>query len=69
LEVPELAHELADPLSLNDDLLLGAGQFFFGEQARANAAAAELPPLPGATLEAVGDLYDRRIRAQVHHRW
>ncbi|GDY59454.1 hypothetical protein SVIO_100770 [Streptomyces violaceusniger] len=39
------------------------------EQARANAAAAGLPPLPGTTLEAVGDLYDRRIRAQVHHRW
>ncbi|WP_413803281.1 aldo/keto reductase [Streptomyces iranensis] len=39
------------------------------EQARANAAAAGLPPLPGATLEAVGELYDRRIRAQVHHRW
>ncbi|MGW7691152.1 aldo/keto reductase, partial [Streptomyces asiaticus] len=33
------------------------------------AAAAGLPPLPGATLEAVGHLYDRRIRAQVHHRW
>ncbi|MET7935865.1 aldo/keto reductase [Streptomyces sp. NPDC005322] len=39
------------------------------EQARANAAAAGLPPLPQATLEAIGDLYDRRIRAQVHHRW
>ncbi|MFI0777526.1 aldo/keto reductase [Streptomyces sp. NPDC021212] len=39
------------------------------EQARANAAAAGLPPLPPSTLEAVGELYDRRIRAQVHHRW
>jgi aryl-alcohol dehydrogenase-like predicted oxidoreductase len=39
------------------------------EQARANAAAAELPLLPGATLGAVRDLYDRRIRGQVHHRW
>ncbi|MFF1799448.1 aldo/keto reductase, partial [Kitasatospora sp. NPDC058263] len=39
------------------------------EQARANAAAADLPPLPGATLAAVRDLYDRRIRAQVHERW
>ncbi|NBM16463.1 aldo/keto reductase [Streptomyces sp. GC420] len=39
------------------------------EQAHANAAAAALPPLSGATLEAVRDLYDRRIRAQVHHRW
>ncbi|MDQ0380898.1 aldo/keto reductase [Amycolatopsis thermophila] len=39
------------------------------EQARANAAAASVPPLPRSTLDAVRDLYDRRIRAQVHHRW
>lgn len=39
------------------------------EQARANAAAAALPPLPQSTLDAIGELYDRRIRAQVHHRW
>lgn len=39
------------------------------EQARANAAAAELAPLPDATLDAITDLYNRRIRAQVHHRW
>ncbi|MFC9327453.1 aldo/keto reductase [Kitasatospora sp. NPDC057015] len=38
-------------------------------QARANAAAAALPPLPASTLAAVGDLYDRRIRAGVHARW
>jgi aryl-alcohol dehydrogenase-like predicted oxidoreductase len=38
-------------------------------QARANAAAADLAPLPDATLAAVRELYDRRIRAQVHHRW
>ncbi|WP_329391714.1 aldo/keto reductase [Streptomyces sp. NBC_01716] len=38
-------------------------------QARANAAAASLPPLPDATLGAVGELYDRRIRAEIHHRW
>ncbi|MFD4658615.1 aldo/keto reductase [Kitasatospora sp. NPDC058444] len=38
-------------------------------QARANAAAADLPPLPSATLAAVRDLYDRRIRPQVHDRW
>ncbi|MFD8339672.1 aldo/keto reductase, partial [Streptomyces solisilvae] len=37
--------------------------------ARAPAAAAGLPPLPDTTLDAVGDLYDRRLRAQVHHRW
>ena len=39
------------------------------EQARANAAAADLAPLPEATLAAVRDLYDDRIRGQVHHRW
>lgn len=39
------------------------------DQARANAAAASLPPLPQATLDAVRDLYDRRIRPQVHSRW
>jgi aryl-alcohol dehydrogenase-like predicted oxidoreductase len=39
------------------------------EQARANAAAAALAPLDQATLDAVSDLYDRRIRAQVHDRW
>ncbi|MEU4887972.1 MULTISPECIES: aldo/keto reductase [Streptomyces] len=39
------------------------------EQARANAEAAALPPLPRPTLDAVRELYDRRIRAQVHSRW
>ena len=39
------------------------------EQARANAAAAGLPPLPDAALDAVRELYDRRIRPQVHDRW
>lgn len=39
------------------------------EQARANAAAAALPELPTAVLDGVRDLYERRIRAQVHHRW
>ncbi|GAA2456123.1 aldo/keto reductase [Streptomyces macrosporus] len=39
------------------------------EQARANAEAAALPPLSEETLAAIADLYDRRIRAQVHHRW
>jgi aryl-alcohol dehydrogenase-like predicted oxidoreductase len=38
-------------------------------QARGNAAAAGLDPLDAGTLEAVRDLYDRRIRAQVHGRW
>lgn len=39
------------------------------EQARANAGAAALAPLPDATLDAVRELYDRSIRTQVHHRW
>ncbi|MFE5846901.1 aldo/keto reductase [Streptomyces niveus] len=38
-------------------------------QARANAAAGSLAPLSQTTLEAVRDLYDRRIRAEIHHRW
>jgi aryl-alcohol dehydrogenase-like predicted oxidoreductase len=39
------------------------------EQARANAAAAGLPPLSDDTLEQLRDLYDREIRAHVHDRW
>ncbi|MEV0779337.1 aldo/keto reductase [Streptomyces sp. NPDC050433] len=39
------------------------------EQARANAAAASLLPLSQTTLDAVRELYDRRIRAEIHHRW
>ncbi|TDC87402.1 aldo/keto reductase [Nonomuraea deserti] len=38
-------------------------------QATANAAAADLPPLDAATLEAVRSVYDDLIRPQVHHRW
>jgi aryl-alcohol dehydrogenase-like predicted oxidoreductase len=38
-------------------------------QAAQNAAAANLPPFSGAQLAAIEDLYDRRIRAQVHDRW
>jgi aryl-alcohol dehydrogenase-like predicted oxidoreductase len=39
------------------------------EQARANAAAADLPPLDAEHLEALAHLYDRDIRRHVHHRW
>ena len=39
------------------------------EQASQNAAAAALPPLTDSELAAFKDLYDRRIRAQVHDRW
>jgi aryl-alcohol dehydrogenase-like predicted oxidoreductase len=38
-------------------------------QARDNAAAASLPPLDPAAMTAVRDVYDRRIRADVHTRW
>ena len=38
-------------------------------QAAQNAAAADLPPFSDAQLAAIEDLYDRRIRAQVHDRW
>jgi aryl-alcohol dehydrogenase-like predicted oxidoreductase len=39
------------------------------EQARANAAAADLDALPPATLERIRGLYDERIRPLVHQRW
>jgi aryl-alcohol dehydrogenase-like predicted oxidoreductase len=39
------------------------------EQARANAAAADRPPLSPDILAGVRDLYDRRIRPLVHDRW
>nr|WP_294697331.1 aldo/keto reductase [uncultured Friedmanniella sp.] len=39
------------------------------EQARSNAAAGSLAALPQEFLTAVTELYDRSIRAQVHHRW
>ncbi|WP_328782644.1 aldo/keto reductase [Streptomyces canus] len=38
-------------------------------QVLANASAAWMPALPPSILTAVQDLYDRRVRAQVHHRW
>ena len=39
------------------------------EQARANAAAADLPPLSGDDLAAVRQVYDELIRPSVHGRW
>jgi aryl-alcohol dehydrogenase-like predicted oxidoreductase len=39
------------------------------EQARANAAAAELPPLSADDLAAVRQVYDELIRPSVHARW
>jgi aryl-alcohol dehydrogenase-like predicted oxidoreductase len=38
-------------------------------QARQNAAAAGLPPLPQAELDAIEGLYDRYFRTKVHDRW
>lgn len=38
-------------------------------QARANAEAAELPPLDRDTLAALERIYDESIRFHVHHRW
>jgi aryl-alcohol dehydrogenase-like predicted oxidoreductase len=39
------------------------------DQARANAAAADLEPLGEAQLEALRAIYDERIRQHVHDRW
>jgi aryl-alcohol dehydrogenase-like predicted oxidoreductase len=39
------------------------------DQARQNAAAASLPPLPEAELDAIEGLYDKYFRATVHDRW
>src|SRR5882762_1083986 len=39
------------------------------EQARANAAAADLPELPTSTMESVEALYRERIAPLVHQRW
>jgi aryl-alcohol dehydrogenase-like predicted oxidoreductase len=39
------------------------------DQARANAAAADVPPLPESTLAEVKAVYDELIRPQVHSRW
>jgi aryl-alcohol dehydrogenase-like predicted oxidoreductase len=39
------------------------------EQARANAAAAALPPLDDPTVSAIAKVYDTRIRPLVHDQW
>jgi len=39
------------------------------EQARANAAAADLPALDAATMDAVHALYDERIKPHMHDYW
>jgi aryl-alcohol dehydrogenase-like predicted oxidoreductase len=39
------------------------------QQAQDNAGAVNLPPLGNDVMQRVEDVYNRRIRAQVHHRW
>jgi aryl-alcohol dehydrogenase-like predicted oxidoreductase len=39
------------------------------DQARANAAAADLAPLPAATMARIAELYEARIKPLVHQRW
>jgi aryl-alcohol dehydrogenase-like predicted oxidoreductase len=39
------------------------------EQARSNAAAADLTSLDAATLGGLEDVYDTHVRAYVHDRW
>ena len=39
------------------------------EQARANAAAADLASLPAAAMEQIASLYRERVRPLVHQRW
>lgn len=39
------------------------------DQARANALAAEQPPLDEATAKRITEIYDAHIRSHVHDRW
>lgn len=39
------------------------------QQAEDNAGAADLPPLSAETMQKILAIYDRTIRAQVHHLW
>lgn len=39
------------------------------DQARANAAAADIPPLPAATMARIAELYETRVKPLVHQRW
>jgi aryl-alcohol dehydrogenase-like predicted oxidoreductase len=39
------------------------------EQARGNAAAADLPPLDTATMARVRELYEQLAKPLVHQRW
>jgi aryl-alcohol dehydrogenase-like predicted oxidoreductase len=39
------------------------------EQARGNAAAASLAPLPRSTVDSVAAVYDDLVRPEIHDRW
>jgi aryl-alcohol dehydrogenase-like predicted oxidoreductase len=39
------------------------------EQARSNAAASDLAPLPPAAMERIARLYEERVKPLVHQRW
>ncbi|MGV3617122.1 MAG: aldo/keto reductase [Fimbriimonas sp.] len=39
------------------------------DQVEANCAASDLPPISAATMQALANLYESRIRSHVHDRW
>jgi len=39
------------------------------EQVLDNAASADLPPIPEATMAVIGELYQRKIKPLVHQYW
>jgi aryl-alcohol dehydrogenase-like predicted oxidoreductase len=39
------------------------------DQARANAAAADMAPLPVVTMDRIRELYEKRAKPLVHQRW
>jgi aryl-alcohol dehydrogenase-like predicted oxidoreductase len=39
------------------------------DQVEDNLAAAEMPPLSGDTMDRIREIYDRRVRLEVHHLW
>lgn len=39
------------------------------EQVEENVAAADLPPLPDATMSEIGEIYNQHVRQHVHHYW
>lgn len=41
----------------------------YSAQVEENCRAADLPPIPEATMQQVGEIYDRSIREKIHHYW